>query len=61
MGTSVADLEKLLKLITLGQQVAVEIGNMIRNIRLQDGKTIDELLQHAEVTNEEAKQIIASL
>lgn len=61
MGLSAEDLEKILKLTALIQAGIAELGNIVANKRAQSGKTDQEILDHAEQTNAEARKMIENL
>lgn len=56
-----ADLERLMKLIALGQQAFIQVANIINNHKAQEGKTINQIALEAEKTTEEAIEIINNL
>jgi hypothetical protein len=57
----VEDIERYTKIAALAQQAAIELFNFLGNLRLQGGKSAEENLEHAELTNAEAKKVIDSL
>lgn len=56
-----ADLEKLLKLIALGQQAFLEAMNIVNNHKAQVGKSNTQILNEAEAKTKEALEIIKNL
>lgn len=61
MPLSVEELNRLLKLIALGQAAFLEAMKLINQNKQQSGQTTDEIFAHAEQTNKEAQDIINSL
>lgn len=55
------DLDKLLKLIILGQQAFAEAMVIVNNHKLQEGKTNEQILSEAKTKTEEALAIIENL
>lgn len=53
--------ERILKIVALLQQGIVEVANFINNKHVQGTKTTQEILDHAEQSNKEAKALIDSL
>lgn len=54
-------LEKLLKLVILGQQALAEVMVIVTNHKIQEGKTNEQILAEAGVKTQEALDIINSL
>lgn len=61
MGLSAEDLARIIKLTALVQQGILELNNIIQNKHQQAGKTDEEILDHAEKANAEAKALIENL
>lgn len=56
-----ADLEKLLKLIAIGQQAFIEVLNIVNNHKAQEGKSETQILVEAETKTNEARELIRNL
>lgn len=61
MGLDIADIERILKLTALIQAGIAELGNILANKRVQAGKTDQEIFDHAEQANAEARALIEKL
>lgn len=61
MGFDLEDLDKIIKTLALVEVGIQELKGLVKNKQEQEGKTPQEIFEHAEQANKEARTLIDSL